>query len=257
MTKIVADYEQSLRVLYQDDELVAVFKPSGLLVHRSMIDRHETQFAMQQTRDLIGQHVFPVHRLDKPTSGVLLFALNAEMAKLIGERFSQHQVVKEYVALVRGHCNEQHVVDYPLKEKLDKIADKKANSDKPAQSALTEVLPLTQYELQQPVGRYSTARYSLVKLLPKTGRKHQLRRHLSHLRHPILGDVNYGDNKHNRFMRDTFHLTGLALCAKVLRFNHPRTEQAISIHSAVDHRFGRTLSAWGESEQRIQSLWSQ
>lgn len=257
MNPAPSSHERLLRVIYQDDELVAVYKPSGLLVHRSMIDRHETEFALQQTRDLIGQRVYPLHRLDKPTSGVLMFALNPEMARLMGQKFTEHEVQKEYFAIVRGFCTDEITLDYPLQEKLDKIADKLANQDKPAQSAVTHILPLAQFEIKQPVGRYATARYSLVKLSPKTGRKHQLRRHLAHLRHPILGDVNYGDNKHNRFIKDTFNLTGLALCAKVLRFEHPSLKTSVTIRCELDERFHRLLSGFGESEQNIQQLWSQ
>lgn len=256
MTKIPKEIEDELRVLYQDKWLVAVFKPSGLLVHRSMIDRHETEFAMQKTRDIIGKKVYPLHRLDKPTSGILLFALNSDVAKVMGAQFEQHNVYKEYVALVRGHCLAAQTVDYPLKEKLDKISDKKARQDKAPQPAMSNVIPLDHVELSYPVGRYSTARYSIVKLLPKTGRKHQLRRHMAHLRHPILGDVYYGDNKHNHFMKETFHLTGLALCAKVLRFVHPDSGQSITIKCGVDNRFKHVLAGWGMSEEQISNLWS-
>ena len=141
---------------------------------------------MQMLRDQIGQHVFPVHRLDRPTSGVLVFALSSDMARILNEQFTAKQIEKTYFAIVRGHTHESGEIDYPLKEKLDKIADKKAKQDKPAQSAVTDYQTLKTFELAYPVGRYQSARYSLVKLIPLTGRKHQLRRHMSHIRghHP-------------------------------------------------------------------------
>ena len=117
---------------------MAVNKPAGLLVHRSMIDRYETRFAMQILRDQIGQYVFPVHRLDKPTSGVLLFALNSDTARKMGELFSTGLVEKEYLAVVRGYTNAHGIIDYPLKEELDKKSDMQARQNKQPQDAVTE-----------------------------------------------------------------------------------------------------------------------
>ncbi len=112
-------------VLYQDDYLVAVNKPAGMLVHRSNLDRYETRFVMQIVRDQLGRHVYPVHRLDKPTSGVLLFGLTSNVARDLSQIFFANAVEKQYCAIVRGYINESGVIDYPLKEELDKIADKK------------------------------------------------------------------------------------------------------------------------------------
>ncbi len=184
-----------LSILYQDEYLVAVDKPAGLFVHRSYLDRHEIYFALQLVRDQIGQYVYPVHRLDRPTSGVLLFALNEEVARKMGELFSSHNIEKTYYALTRGHLMTSGEIDHPLKEKLDKIADKFADQNKPAQSAVTLYQSIATATLPIAVGKYNSVRYSLIKLLPKTGRRHQIRRHLAHLRHPIIGDINYGDNK--------------------------------------------------------------
>jgi tRNA pseudouridine65 synthase len=116
-----------LEILWQDELLVAINKPSGLLVHRSAIDRYETRFAMQLLRDQLGQHVWPLHRLDKPTSGVLLFGLSAEAARLMATQFEQHTIRKSYLAIVRGYTVEQAVIDYPLKEIHDKMTDKLAD----------------------------------------------------------------------------------------------------------------------------------
>ena len=165
-----------LEILYKDDYLVAINKPSGLLVHRSPIDKNETEFAVQQLRDQIGQFVYPAHRLDKPTSGVLLFTLDKESAKLMSEQFRARETKKTYLAVVRGYTKEGGVIEHALVEKLDKIADKKAQKNKEAQEATTKYERLATVELPFSVGKYDKTRYSLVKLLPKTGRKHQLRR---------------------------------------------------------------------------------
>ena len=128
---------EELEIIYQDEHIVAINKPSGLLVHRSLIDKRETRFAIQILRDQIGQYVYPVHRLDKPTSGVLLFALSKEVARVLSEQIVAHGFTKEYLAIVRGYIEESGIIDYPLKEVLDKMTDGKAKQDKPAQSAVT------------------------------------------------------------------------------------------------------------------------
>lgn len=232
----------NLQILYQDKHLVAINKPSGLLVHRSEIDRHETQFAMQMTRDQIGQHVFTVHRLDKPTSGVLLFALDRDTARLLTEQFTAGTISKTYLAVVRGYTDEHGVIDYPLKEEHDKMTDALADKDKPAQDAVTHYRRLATTELPYPVGRYQTARYSLLELHPKTGRKHQLRRHLKHIFHPILGDTSHGDGKHNTLGREQFGCHRLMLHAASLSLTHPITEQALTINAPLPESFSQPLA---------------
>lgn len=229
-----------LEVLYQDDFLVAVNKPSGLLVHRSWLDTHATEFALQKVRNQIGQYVYPVHRLDRPTSGVLLFALDKESAKNISEQFVNQSTNKRYLAVVRGHLNAGEL-DYPLKEKLDKIADKRAQQDKPPQEAFTQYRCLQQTELPIAVRPYSSSRYSLMALTPKTGRKHQLRRHMAHLRHPIVGDTSHGDGKHNAMFRELFDCQRLLLHAAYLSFKHPQTGRLIEIHAPLDDAFKALL----------------
>jgi tRNA pseudouridine65 synthase len=218
-----------LDILYRDDYVVAINKPSGLLVHRSLIDRHETRFAIQLTRDQIGQKVYPVHRLDKPTSGVLLFALDSDTARLLNAQFTAGLVHKTYLAVVRGHTAESGVIDYPLREELDKIADANADQDKPAQAALTHYQRLATTELPFPVGRYASARYSLLELTPKTGRKHQLRRHLKHIFHPIVGDTTHGDGKHNALFREQFDCQRLLLHANTLQVTHPHHAEVLHL----------------------------
>lgn len=234
-----------IEVLYQDEHLVAVSKPSGWLVHRSWLDRHETQFMMQTVRDQIGQHVFTVHRLDRPTSGVLLMALSREVARHLTQQFEQHQVQKTYHAVVRGFVQEEATLDYPLKEELDKIADKHATADKGPQPAVTHYRPMAQVEMPIAIGRYDSARYSLLELKPENGRKHQLRRHMVHLRHPIIGDSKHGDLRHNRGMALHFGCARLMLHASHLQLNHPVTGQPLQISARWDKSWQRVMAQFG------------
>jgi len=234
-----------LDILYQDEWLVAIDKPSGLLVHRSKIDRHETRFAIQLLRDQIGQYVYPVHRLDKPTSGVLLFALDPETARSMGDQFTQRTVDKQYLAIVRGHVDEHGCIEKPLREVLDSATDRRTNQDKEAQQARTEYLSLARSELPFPVKPYPTARYSLIRLRPLTGRRHQIRRHLNHIAHPVVGDVNHGDRYHNQFFRQQFDCHRLLLMAQTLEFTHPQTKQKISIAASMDEVFIRVMKGLG------------
>jgi len=234
-----------LDILYRDDSLVAVNKPSGLLVHRSMIDKNETIFAMQMVRDQIGQRVYPLHRLDRPTSGVLLFGLSREVAQRMGEQFETHSLSKEYIALIRGYCEEEAMIDYPLKEVLDKMTDSKANPNKEPQSAITHLRRLATVELPFGVGRYPTSRYSLVRLTPSTGRKHQLRRHMKHIFHPIVGDTKYGRTEHNNFFREQYGIHRLLLHAGMLSFTHPYTGEIVKIEAPFDGELKGLLERMG------------
>ncbi len=238
------DYE--LEILYKDDYLVAINKPSGLLVHKSMIDKHEIYFAMKMLRDQIGQWVYPVHRLDKPTSGVLLFALDSHTAKLMSEQFREHTIQKTYIAVVRGYIQEEGIIDYALSVKLDKIADRDASEVlKEDQDALTAFKRLKTVELDISVGKYEKTRYSMVELKPLTGRKHQLRRHMKHLSHHILGDTKYGRGEHNKMIRREFDCHRLLLHALRLEFIHPYTDEALTISVEVDEIFHLFFSEIG------------
>lgn len=226
-----------LDIVYQDEYLVAVNKPAGLFVHRSYMDKNEIYFALQLVRDQIGQYVYPVHRLDRPTSGVLLFALSPEVARLMGEEFANKTIQKTYYALVRGHLLGSETIDYPLKEKLDKLGDKNVSRFKELQQAQTRYESIFTASLSVPLGKWDSVRYSLIKLEPSTGRRHQLRRHLAHLRHPVIGDINYGDNKQNPFFREYFGFRRLMLFAKKLSFLHPLSKEQISIEVEFDQQW--------------------
>ncbi len=234
-----------LEILYQDEHLVAVNKPSGWLVHRSWLDRKEKVVVMQTVRDQIGQHVYTVHRLDRPTSGVLLMALSSEVAKLLSKQFEEHQIHKTYHAVVRGYVDGEETIDYPLTEELDKIADKFANPDKAPQEAVSHYRSLAQVEMPIAVGPYQTTRYSLLELRPDTGRKHQLRRHMSHIRHPILGDSAHGDLKQNRALAAHFNCPRLMLHASQLTLNHPVTGEHLEINAVWDEPWRDLMVQFG------------
>lgn len=233
-----------LEILYRDDEFIAINKPAGMLVHRSWLDKHETVFAMQTLRDQIGQHVFPIHRLDRPTSGVLLFALNSDMARTMSQLFEQHQIQKSYLAVVRGYLEGEGRIDYPLKVQLDKIADK-FSQEKEAQDAITDYKGLATVEMPYPAGKFQTARYSLVQLFPQTGRKHQLRRHMKHLFHPIMGDTNYGDLHQNRALIANTGCDRLFLHSNCLQFIHPKHLQNIEINALLDQQWLSLFEQFG------------
>ncbi len=234
-----------LEILYQDEYLVAINKPSGLLVHKSPIDKHETQFALQMVRDQIGQYVYPIHRLDKPTSGVLLFALDAQMAQTMSLLFRSSQVHKEYIAVVRGFTEDESLIDYPLKQMLDTKEQKKKGITKEVQEAQTAYKRMATVELPFPVSRYPVARYSLVKLFPKTGRKHQLRRHMKHIFHPIVGDTKHGRGEHNTLFRENYECYRLLLHSNRISFTHPVRKEKLVIDATLDDTWKRLFKGFG------------
>ena len=239
--------EAPLRILYRDDSLIAIDKPSGLLVHRSDIDRRETRFAVQLLRDQIGRRVYPAHRLDRGTSGVLLFAYDGETASRLGAQFESRAVDKTYLAVVRGHPPESGVIDHPLSRRPDDYEYLPANAPLAPQPALTRFRRLAVTELPYAVDRYPTSRYALVELSPETGRRHQLRRHLKHLAHPIIGDSTYGKGRHNRLFHEVFSCQRMLLACTALRFAHPASGAPLHLEAAPDGDFARVLAALGWS----------
>jgi len=230
-----------LEILYEDEYLVVINKPSGLLVHKSMIDKHEIYFAMKILSLQIGKWVYPVHRLDKPTSGVLLFALDSHTAKLMSEQFFSHTIEKTYIAIGRGYVEEAGMIKHALLEKLDKIAHKDKSQDREAKEAVTAFKCLGKVEINASVGKYDTVRYSLVELKPKTGRKHQLRRHMKHINHHLLGDTKYGRGEHNKFVRERYEINRLMLHAISLEVKHPYTQEKLIFKAPLDEVFTRVL----------------
>ena len=251
-TETETESVNQIDIIYEDEFLVAINKEAGLLVHRSWLDKDETRFAMQLTRDAVGCHVFPVHRLDKPTSGVLLFAKSPSVARSLTEAFTEHKVTKQYLAVVRGFMPEQGTVDYALSFKPDAIADKFASLDKPAQEAVTHWQSLAQIELPFAVSKkHDTSRYSLMRLMPETGRKHQLRRHMRHLFHHIVGDTSHGDGRHNQFFRTQYDCTRMLLHAQSLALSHPVTNEPLLLKAGLDNQWMRILEefAWLDNSE--------
>jgi len=238
-----------LTILYRDAELVAVHKPAGLLVHRTNLDRHATVSALQLVRDQVGMHVYPVHRLDRPTSGVLLFALSPEVAQAVAAEFAARTVVKTYLAVVRGYVDEQGVLDHPLADE-----DDAGIRTTPPREAVTEYRRLAGTELPFAVGRYSTSRYSLVEVRPRTGRRHQIRRHLKHLMHPVIGDTRYGEGRHNRMFRNEFDCHRLLLAAVELSLNHPATGERLTVRAPLAADFAAVVERMGWSSA-VPSPW--
>ena len=234
--------ELALNILYQDDDVVAVEKPSGLLVHRTNIAPGERLFALQIVRDQIGRLVYPVHRLDRPTSGVLLFGLSSEVGKILTDAFSQGQVQKTYLAIVRGWIDETGTVDSPIGDLRDYTSSGRPGEPKAARS---DYRRLALVELPHAVGRYASARYALVEVDPKTGKRHQVRRHLKRIGHPVVGDPRHGDRDHNRFFTEHFDLKRLLLSAVELTFPHPRDGTSISVSCRLDDEYVRILAELG------------
>lgn len=237
---------EPLSVLYEDEWLLAVDKPAGLLMHPSWIDRHATDTLAGRVKAYLGgAKAHTLHRLDRPTSGVVVLARRDETARELADQFRQHRVAKTYWALARGFTAERFLCEKPLKEELDPIADRRARPDKPAQEAITEFERLAITELDAPVSRYPKARFSLLACTPQSGRKHQIRRHLKSLRHPIVGDTRYGDRHQNRFAGEHLPMTSLALRAMSIGFHHPHTGIYTVIYSGASTPWRLTLEALG------------
>ena len=211
--------------LYRDSDIAVVNKPSGMLVHRGW--DNDKVVAMTVVRDHLGQYVYPVHRLDRPTSGALIFALHKEAARALSQAFESGQVNKGYLALVRGIAPPSGTIDHPI--------PKEPNKERVP--ALTEFRRLFEYE-----------RYSLVAAWPKTGRLHQIRRHLKHISHPLIGDTKYGKGDHNRFFRETFGLMRLGLHASSVSFPHPQTGEELQVEAPMPKDFAEPLRAIGVPE---------
>ncbi|WP_299287896.1 pseudouridine synthase [uncultured Mucilaginibacter sp.] len=219
-----------LEILFRDEHLVAINKPHGLLVHRSNIARDAEEFALQLLKNQIGQWVNPVHRLDRKTGGVLLFALDKETEKAMQQQFAENKVQKKYLAIVRGHTPDFEEIDYPLRKENGTLQD-----------AFTAYTTLQRAELDVPLGVHLTSRYSLVEAKPTTGRMHQLRKHFSHIFHPIIGDRTHGCNKQNRLFKAEFEMDTMLLHASQLSFQHPVTGMQVQIKANLQPEFLRMM----------------
>lgn len=232
-----------LTVLYQDNHIIAINKPEGLLVHRTHLDKQEEDAVVQRLRDQIGQWVFPVHRLDRATSGVLLLALSPAVARQLGTQFENHEIHKTYHALVRGHLPSVGRIDYPLtkiNEVKGRARSKVIGTEKDAE---TDYKTLSQFTLPIPVSRYNESRCSLVEITPRQGRKHQIRRHFKHVFHPLIGDSRYGCRHYNTLFKQDPLPKRMFLHALSIQFTHPINQQAMAIYAPYGKSFVDTI-AW-------------
>lgn len=220
-----------LEIVYEDEDIIAINKPHGLLVHKSKMAADADEFALQMLRDQINQHVYPAHRLDRKTSGILLFSLNKEIDSAIQQLFAEQKIKKTYWAVVRGFTPDQESIDYPLKKENGTL-----------QEAITHFKTLKRFEIPLQSGKHLTSRYSLIEIEPETGRMHQIRKHMAHIFHPILGDRPHGCNKQNKLWKNNFGMDTMMLHAKKLEFTHPRTQIKIEIQADLQPEFLRVLN---------------
>lgn len=218
-----------LEIIYQDEYLVAVNKPHGLLVHQSPIARDAEEFALQILKNQIGRFVFPCHRLDRKTGGLLLFALDKDTERQIQLLFRDNKISKKYLAIVRGHTPDFMIIDYALMKENGTMQD-----------AVTHFKTLQHTEIDIPFGKHLTSRYSLVEAEPQTGRMHQLRKHFAHINHPIIGDRPHGCNKQNKLFKEKWQMDTMLLHASQLQFIHPVTNREISLKAKPHTEFYRT-----------------
>ena len=217
-----------LHILWRDEHLVALYKPAGWLVHRTGLDAGETRFVVQTLRDQIGQRVYPVHRLDKGTCGVLVMALHSDAARALSQAFEHQHTHKRYLALVRGWL--PGGADSAAIEVNHALRPDDAPPDAPVQAAHTRFRCLARLELNESVDpRHPTTRAALVEAVPTTGRRHQIRRHLKHLAHPILGDATHGKGPLNRWWAQQLGQTRLWLHAQSLSLPHPISGEMLTV----------------------------
>lgn len=225
-----------LDIIYRDEYLIAINKPHGLLVHRSKIAAEAEEFALQLLRDQIGQKVNPVHRIDRKTGGVLLFAFDKQVEIAMQKQFAENLVKKKYLAIVRGHTPNNGDIDYPLRRENGTL-----------QEAFTTYKTLNRAELDVPLGQHPTSRYSLIEATPATGRMHQLRKHFAHIFHPIIGDRTHGCNKQNKLFKEKWEMETMLLHASSVEFDHPVTGDPIVIEAALQSEVLRMMGLMGWS----------
>ncbi len=219
-----------LDILYEDEWMVAVNKPHGLLVHRSALAAGVAEAALQQLRDQLQAPVHPVHRLDRKTAGVLLFARTPTALRTLQGLFAHGEIRKEYLALVRGYLPAEGRVDYAL-----------SREDGPPQEAVTDYRTLFTLEVPIPFGNHLSSRFSIAALYPRTGRHHQLRKHLAHIFHPIIGDRPHGCNKQNRRWKTEWGVSTMLLHARSLQLVHPFTGDTLRLEAPLQPPFREAL----------------
>lgn len=230
-------YSEKIPVIYRDEHFIAVNKPAGLLIHPTMIDRHEKRNLVSILEEQCGRKVYVIHRLDKPTSGAVLLAFDSSSASKAVNAFSQKEVKKTYLAVVRGYPPVHDVIDSPVSDVQDKLLIKQGKGKNRLREAVTEYRRLQKTELPVSISKYPSSRYSLLEVHPKTGRMHQIRKHLKKIRYPIIGDTKYGDHRHNRHFREHMACDRMLLAATELTFFHPNLERMIKIEAQIGGEF--------------------
>jgi len=223
-----------MQILFEDEHLIAVNKPNGIFVHRTSLDPLADTFVVQMVRDMIGQWVYPVHRLDRKTSGALLLAKSKNVQAKMNEIFRDRDIKKYYLAIVRGFTEDKFVVDYPLMNENDKI-----------QEAISTFTTISKIEIPISSGTFPTSRYSLIHVSPETGRRHQIRRHLAHILHPIIGDRPHGCNKQNKFFLSHYNMNTMLLHASEISFFHPVLQAETAIKAPFGGEFERMYHELG------------
>jgi len=224
-------------ILYRDETLLAVNKPAGLPVHRSKMVNDAERYLVDVLREQIGGDIHLAHRLDRATSGVLLVARSGEAAAALGEQFMGRDVAKQYLAVVRGWPEPaEDVIDYPLPG---------ARDTGPRREARTRYRQLATTEVPIALGRYPQQRYALVLAEPETGRFRQIRKHLAHIHHPVIGDCQHGRSDHNRLYKQHFGCHRMLLHAWRLDFRHPLSGAAMTLDAPLDHAFAALLERFG------------
>lgn len=222
----------SCQVLYHDDKVLVVNKPAGVPVHGSPMLEGRPPTVLAMARVFTGQVVHAAHRLDRPVSGALVLAFDRDTLATLSRFFELQEVKKKYLAVARGWTAEAGLIDHPLRPPRDERRDKDE-----AREALTRFRRLATVELPYAVPPYQSARYSLVELEPKTGRRHQLRRHMKHISHHLVGDTSYGKGEHNRLFRERLGCERLLLHSRSISFRHPVNGQEVSVTAPLDDAF--------------------
>lgn len=220
-----------LEILYQDEYFVAINKPHGLLVHRTKIAADADEFALQLLKQQLNRYVYPVHRLDRKTAGILLFAFDKTTTANLQAQLQSKCTQKQYLALVRGFFPKEITADRPL-----------TNDRGKTQEALTRFKCLRHIEIPVPYGNFQTSRYALIQAYPQTGRMHQIRKHCYQLRHPIIGDRPHGCNKQNKLFKEKWDMTTMLLHAQSMTLKRTDTDENITITAPLSDEFHRTLS---------------
>lgn len=232
--------DSPLQLVLNDEALVAVVKPAGLSVHRNSDDRVSSGYLLQRLRDQTGDWLFPIHRLDRATSGLVVFAKSTEIAAAVSAQFASRDVKKQYVALVRGFTVESHSIAHPLISMRGRGKPEGHPAREP-QAATTDYETVQQWQLPFSSGRYSTTRCSLVNVFPRTGRWHQIRRHFNYVSHPIVGDSSHGDTRVNKMFAERVGIQRLMLMATFLKFVHPVTQKLVHLECQLDDEFQGAL----------------